>query len=1130
MSLTTLGLRYEPQLPTESDRRERDIEAARAIDHVKMTLNEWLSEDSIFKPDDGLGTNPTKRRLLESNQDWVYACVTAIAGRVMSLPFWLELQKRLKTGVETTIVEQHVFVDLLENPNPVTTGAELRWMLACDLELAGDAYWWLIPDGSGRWPTQIWRIPPDAVWTIYDGRGQMPLQHLIQLNGATWKVDPQWLVMFRLPGGVDNPWHGSLSPLQASARAMDLNLFSQIYQSNFYKNNARPDFLITFPPNVKINQETLKAFKSKWDSSHKGLDASHKWGVLGDGADIKTISMSDGDRRYIEVSDMTRDKILAAFKVPAAKIGLTTDANRANSESADYTFNRECIAPLATLIASAVNKHIIDKFYQPERTRGAKLVFKFDNPIPKDEERTQRLLLDLMSHGILTPNEVAGELGWSEFDGGEQRIIKTGLIPYEQLGLSGMMGAMGGVLPPAPPDDEQPKVLKAKSARLNEKRKYGKMKTVDVWREINRAVAATGKVPYDAHLELFARHVKSMKPHVKPFKKELADAFRDQSKRVLDQVQANYGKALAKIQPGKTKAAVLKFVRKELLNPNDYLDLEYEIEVFYTLNLKHLTDMFLDALGATFLELTGEQRELLTSRARRWLDTFSRKYAKDVTDTTAAAIKEIIREGLVEGWSVDDAAGKIETLYEGFTDWRSEMIARTELNAASNAGSHEGMKQSGLVAREQWLSALDERTRRAPTSEFDHWVANGEIAPIDGYFTKTGGRLAFPGDPEGEPGNIINCFVDGQTKIFTSNGWVNISNIQPGMMVLAHTGKFKPVTRVLDGPTYSGDVIRIAFDASIRSLNKTLLVTPEHPILTERGWVNAGEIRPGDVLQMAALPCPSCGKPVNIYKRTPYCSKNCASRIIAKRQWADPKHRENISQKTSDQLHREYANGIRDKHEITKQARRVGFEKYGHAGYLGAFGDKARKLGHEAIVKKYGSRLAMIQEKVWPKLGMVKSWTKIEMAMAEFLTRNGKPYIPQYAVGRRRVDFYVPSEKMFIECDGESFHQDKDREIRRDVEILTQYPDHRIAHVKYPNKGKRDKPEWTFSDLQTLNHDGQYSLVGATVTGVTRQKLGKPRKLYNFAVDGDESYVAKGVVVHNCRCTVIPVIEGQGEE
>jgi HK97 family phage portal protein len=751
MSITSLNLRYSPPVPTESDRRERDLEAARSIEHVKMTLNDWLSADSFIQPDEGLGANPTPKKLLESCEDWVYACVTAISGRVMALPYWLQLERKSKDGPVIDTVGEHVLLDLLRNPNPVTTGAELFWMLAGDLMTAGDAYWWLLPDGNGKWPTQIWRLPPDAVWVVYDGSGKLPLQYMVQMNGGSFRIDPQFVAPFTMPYGVAGNWRGSMSPLRAAARATDLSLFTQIYQGNFYKNNARPDFLVVFPEGVDVNRESLKSFKSQWDTAHKGLDGAHKWAVLTQGADIKTISMPDSDRRFIEVSEMTRDKILAAFKVPAAKIGLTTDVNRSNSESADYTFNRECINPLATLVAAAINKHIIDRFYQPANVRTARLKFVFENPVPKDEERTQKLLLDLMERGIRTPNEVAAELGYDEFDGGDQRIIKTGLIPYDQLGLNSLFGGLGGLAPA-----DTGKAAKKKCV-IDKRERYRRMKTVDVWREVNRAVRETGTVPYDAHLELFARHVKAMKPHVKPFRSALADAFDEQGQRIMAKVRANYGKSLDRIQPDKSKAARLKFIRKDLLDMNDYLDIEYEVEVFYSLNLKHLTDMFLDALGATLLELTGEQRDLLTARARRWLDTFSRRYAADVVDTTRDAIKEIIREGLFEGWSVNDAAGRIETLFDGFADWRAEMIARTELNAASNAGANEGMRTSGVVGRQQWLSALDERTRRAPQSEFDHWAANGEIAPVDGYFTATGGRLAFPGDPEGEPGNSINC-------------------------------------------------------------------------------------------------------------------------------------------------------------------------------------------------------------------------------------------------------------------------------------------------------------------------------------------------------------------------------------
>ena len=43
------------------------------------------------------------------------------------------------------------------------------------------------------------------------------------------------------------------------------------------------------------------------------------------------------------------------------------------------------------------------------------------------------------------------------------------------------------------------------------------------------------------------------------------------------------------------------------------------------------------------------------------------------------------------------------------------------------------------------------------------------------------------------------------------------------------------------------------------------------------------------------------------------------------------------------------------------------------------------------------------------------------------------------------------------------------------------------------------------------------------IKSIKRWVLKKPRTLYNFSVEEDESYIAKGVVVHNCRCIAIPV-------
>ncbi len=54
---------------------------------------------------------------------------------------------------------------------------------------------------------------------------------------------------------------------------------------------------------------------------------------------------------------------------------------------------------------------------------------------------------------------------------------------------------------------------------------------------------------------------------------------------------------------------------------------------------------------------------------------------------------------------------------------------------------------------------------------------------------------------------------------------------------------------------------------------------------------------------------------------------------------------------------------------------------------------------------------------------------------------------------------------------------------------------------------------------------GHFEFVDLVVKQVQRWILRKPRTLYNLSVEEDESYIAKGFVVHNCRCSLLPVIE-----
>jgi hypothetical protein len=47
----------------------------------------------------------------------------------------------------------------------------------------------------------------------------------------------------------------------------------------------------------------------------------------------------------------------------------------------------------------------------------------------------------------------------------------------------------------------------------------------------------------------------------------------------------------------------------------------------------------------------------------------------------------------------------------------------------------------------------------------------------------------------------------------------------------------------------------------------------------------------------------------------------------------------------------------------------------------------------------------------------------------------------------------------------------------------------------------------------------------ATIISIVRKQI-RDERLYNLAVEGDESFIANGVVVHNCKSRLVPNLKG----
>jgi len=134
---------------------------------------------------------------------------------------------------------------------------------------------------------------------------------------------------------------------------------------------------------------------------------------------------------------------------------------------------------------------------------------------------------------------------------------------------------------------------------------------------------------------------------------------------------------------------------------------------------------------------------------------------KDITDTTKQQIQRYLKKGIEQGLTLQQTIKNLKT--EGITDYRAELIARTETAKAANTGSVIGAISTGLRTNKIWISTLDKRTRIIPRDKNDHYHMYGIQVPIDSKFEVPSldnlgfEYMDYPGDFHASAGNVCNC-------------------------------------------------------------------------------------------------------------------------------------------------------------------------------------------------------------------------------------------------------------------------------------------------------------------------------------------------------------------------------------
>jgi len=361
---------------------------------------------------------------------WVYAAVNAIASNISRVPF--VIKQDIGAGLSKKIEEGPIY-ELFQNPNPLMSQRQLFEATAIFLSLRGEGIWITERDNITQIPKEIWTFDPVRFTPRQDKQGQVIGWLYDNGTGDPVPFANHEIIFFR----YFNPYDDirGLSPILATQENIDQDHYATQYNSAFFKNGARIGGFISV--DGELTDEQFNRILKQFEDRHKGADKAHKIALLEGGGKFTESTMSQKDMDFIQGKNMTREEILAAFKVNEVILGVYRSIKSYDGiKAADKAFWEECLMPKTHYIED----HLWAKFFShigQRRGRG-KIWGEFDlatvgslqvNFADKIETAGKMFLMGWPVNAI----NRRLELGMEDVKWGDEWWVPGGYLPVTQI-------------------------------------------------------------------------------------------------------------------------------------------------------------------------------------------------------------------------------------------------------------------------------------------------------------------------------------------------------------------------------------------------------------------------------------------------------------------------------------------------------------------------------------------------------------------------------------------------------------------------------------------------------------------------------------------------------------------------
>lgn len=765
----------------------------------------WGEEISAF-------IDSSTLKSLYFSEDWVYISCNTISQKISSQPMPVTSVDIVDGQRVLEPNPMHPLNLLLTSPNPEQDYHTFMYNVATELYLMGNAVIWF-----NRRENRLILLPSEQIQMDFDKDGNLSeylmapnnedLQGLVERKNML-RFTRDEIIHIRRPNPASMLW--GLSPFIPGRKSILFNRYSSDYLNAFYLKQATPGMALEMTK--EVNEDVALRQLRSFEMQYTGRRNQRRTLILPKGVKANPISHSLADQKLIDTVNMNRETILALLSIPKHEVSLQ-EAGSLGSEEHRIAIRNFWEAGLIPGIRQIESQ--FTKFFKAQL--GEENIFKFDlsdvRALQEDNLATAELASKQLE--VWSYNEVR------QSQGKEPLADPLADLPKPLADIRGKQ-AEQVIDPVAEAVVEEVQ----EESELDPNELVLDMDAVETYMikagttisrnqtnqesEVNKAATKFLDNMMDTFVDMAERAISVFEKETKMFKVKQDDE--DEPPKINKQ-------RLRK----RIRVAFEELEEKYVEDSTELL--ESTVEFGYDSQTKFVfNDEAIDELEA--LKAGGKRRERVILGARQ-LETFAR-ISKTHTD-------RIMRE-IVKGVDAKETIPEIsKRIAETFRDRdanlkRATVIARTETLTAVSQGQWAAVQNSEKLmpgTKKVWLSAEDERVRGPgsvhgwkPGKANHREPLNGQMRKVNAKFSN---GLKYPRDPAGDAEQTIQCFL-------------------PDAKVDSHliNRAFKRM--------YRGPLVTIQLMGG-----NEFTGTPNHPMLTTKGWVALGQLNKSHKLLQATV-------------------------------------------------------------------------------------------------------------------------------------------------------------------------------------------------------------------------------------------------------------------------------------